>query len=92
MEQRKKRLQLRAWRRGTRELDLIFGTMVDRLIADLNETQIAQIEALLEEEDLLVYDWIIGRTKTPQQHEHEIMVQLRDFAKVAASTQLGNLG
>jgi antitoxin CptB len=89
METRKKRLQLRAWRRGTRELDLIIGTVIDRMIETMNEQQLGQMEALLEEEDLETYDWIIGREPTPPEHDHEMMAELQDFARLASKVQQG---
>lgn len=92
MEQRKKRLKLRAWRRGTRELDLIFGTVVDRLLAGLDEQSVAQIEALLDENDLEVYDWLIGKTPVPEQHKNKMMDELQNFAMLSAKLQLGRIG
>jgi len=92
MDIRRKRLKLRAWRRGTRELDLIFGTMVDQWVEIMSEPQITQIEALLAEQDLLVYDWIIGRTPIPPQHQHEMMDELQNFARLCANVQQGRGG
>ncbi|MBL4616901.1 MAG: succinate dehydrogenase assembly factor 2 [Robiginitomaculum sp.] len=92
MEQRKKRLKLRAWRRGTRELDLIFGTVVDRLLTDLDEQSVAQIEALLDENDLEVYDWLIGKTPVPEKHKNKMMEELQNFAMLSAKLQLGRIG
>lgn len=91
MELRKKRLKTRAWRRGTRELDLIFGTVVDRLLATMSEQDVAQIEALLEEQDLQVYDWLIGKTPIPSRHQHAMMDELQDFAKMSAKLSQGQI-
>jgi len=87
MEQRKKRLKLRAWRRGTRELDLIFGTVVD--LDGLDEQGVTQIEALLDENDLEVYDWFIGKTPIPERHNNKMMAELQRFTMLSAKLQLG---
>ncbi|MCF6292744.1 MAG: succinate dehydrogenase assembly factor 2 [Robiginitomaculum sp.] len=89
MEQRKKRLKLRAWRRGTRELDLIFGTVVDRLLDGLDEQGVTQIEALLDENDLEVYDWFIGKVPIPKRHNNNMMKELQSFTMLSAKLQLG---
>lgn len=92
MDARKKRLKLRAWRRGTRELDLIFGTVVDRLLPEMTDAQMDQIETLLGEPDMEVYAWITGSSPVPPEFDHEMFRELQDFAKVAAEVQKGELG
>ena len=37
VEMRKKRIKIRAWRRGTKEMDLILGSFVDSSLSSLGE-------------------------------------------------------
>ncbi|PHR60342.1 MAG: succinate dehydrogenase assembly factor 2 [Robiginitomaculum sp.] len=89
MDVRRKKLRVRAWRRGTRELDLIFGNLIDHRLDQMTDVQMSQIEALLEAQDLDVYDWIIGRAPVPAEHDHEMMAELQDFSRLSTKLQTG---
>ena len=71
-EERLKRLRMRCWRRGTREMDLILGGFADQALADLSETQINGLEALLEENDQDLYSWVTGAAQAPGEHKEII--------------------
>ena len=58
---RLKRLRIRSWRRGTREMDLILGGWSDRNLANISDQDLDLFEALLDESDPEIYDWITGR-------------------------------
>lgn len=63
---RVKRLKIRSWRRGIREMDLILGPWFDREGANLSEAELDHYEALLEENDQALYAWVSGREKPPE--------------------------
>lgn len=79
LDERRKRLKFRAWRRGFREIDLILGGFADRHLAALDADEIAAFERLLEMRDLDVYDWIVGRSPAPPEHETGLMRKLRAY-------------
>jgi len=56
-----KRLRMRSWRRGTREMDLILGPFADLCLADLPAPLLAEYEALLDENDQDLYVWVTRR-------------------------------
>jgi antitoxin CptB len=62
---RVKRLHLRAWRRGTRELDLVLGRFADAELGHMDGDRLDLFEALLAVEDPLLADWIAGRARPP---------------------------
>ncbi len=62
---RLKRLRLRAWRRGTKEMDLILGGFADARLAGLAPGTLAAFEGLLEENDQDLYAWILGYAAPP---------------------------
>lgn len=64
-EARLKRLAIRSWRRGTREMDLILGRFWDAEGASLDDGTLALYEALLEENDHDLYLWVSGRAPVP---------------------------
>lgn len=56
-----KRLRMRSWRRGTKEMDLILGPFADQRLAGLEAALLDRYEALLEENDQDLYAWILAR-------------------------------
>lgn len=77
-EIRLKRLRIRSWRRGTREMDLILGAYADGPLAGLDDAALDAYEALLDETDQDLYAWIAGMTVAPARHLDTIE-RLRDF-------------
>lgn len=65
-ENRIKRLQMRSWRRGIKEMDMILGPYSDTELAGLNEAQIVLYDALLSENDHDLYQWVTGQVPTPE--------------------------
>lgn len=61
---RLKRLRMRAWRRGIKEMDLILGPWADERAAALSEAEIDLTEALLGENDHDLYQWVTARIGT----------------------------
>lgn len=77
-ELRLKRLTYRAWRRGFREADLILGPFADERLAGLTPAQLDAFEALLDQPDQDIYDWIKG-APAPAAFDGEILAMLRAF-------------
>ena len=48
---RRKKLKMRAWRRGFREADLILGPFADRHVSNVSDAELDLFEALLEQAD-----------------------------------------
>ena len=59
------RAKFRAWHRGTREADYMFGCFYDTFHGEWDEAQLAWFEALLEEDDVDVMAWALG-TQEPK--------------------------
>ena len=67
-ENRLKRLRIRSWRRGTKEMDMILGPFSDDELAALGAAQLDAYEALLSENDQDLYLWVSGQAPTPPEH------------------------
>lgn len=76
---RLKRLRFRAWRRGFREADLIFGPFADRCARSLTESQVEAFEQLLDENDHDAYAWAVGTAVGPAIFESELLPLIRAF-------------
>ncbi|RCL01946.1 MAG: antitoxin CptB [Candidatus Tokpelaia sp. JSC188] len=62
---RRRRIFFRAWHRGIREMDLIFGRYANTHIARLDSKQLDELEYIMSFEDRDLLSWIIGEVKTP---------------------------
>ncbi|MBE9476738.1 MAG: succinate dehydrogenase assembly factor 2 [Proteobacteria bacterium] len=66
-ETRLKRLRLRSWRRGIKEMDLMFGAFADEEMASLTDAQLDAHEMLMAEHDPDLLTWFTGQEKTPEE-------------------------
>jgi len=64
-EARLKRMRMRSWRRGTKEMDLILGPFADAHLAAMAEGQLAAYDVLLEENDQDLLPWVLGQGAPP---------------------------
>ncbi len=67
-ETRLKRLRIRCWRRGTREMDMLLGPYADAALTGLDEGALDAFEALLDENDQDLYAWISGAAPMAPEH------------------------
>ena len=79
MDDRRKKLRFRAWRRGFREIDLILGGFADRRLAELDDAGLDAFEALLEAPDQDVYLWITEEAAPPAEYDTPTLAQIRAF-------------
>jgi len=79
MDDRRKKLRFRAWRRGFREIDLILGAFADAHLTELDDAGLDAFEALLDAPDQEVWDWILGRTPAPPEHDTPTLGLIRSF-------------
>ena len=74
---RLKRLRMRAWHRGIKEMDLILGGWADAHLAEADEATLDLFERVLEEEDQDLYQWVSGQRQAPD--------YMAEFARVLAA-------
>lgn len=65
-ENRLKRLTMRSWRRGTKEMDMILGPFANAHLGALDEADLTLYGALLEENDQDLYQWVTGQASAPE--------------------------
>ena len=84
---RRRRLLFRAWHRGIKELDLIMGNFVEKHLDSFNHDDCAWFEALFEEQDHSVLNWVTGGDEPiPPQFQTPMMTRLQrlDFMTLKA--------
>ncbi len=79
IEIRRRKLRFRAWHRGMREMDLLFGRFADAHIATLPVSELDQLEALMDLPDQDVYRWLTGESATPAALATPLMAKLQAF-------------
>lgn len=62
-EERLKRMKMRAWRRGTKEMDLVLGPFADAHLDALSPTDLEAFEAVLAEQDQDLMAWVFGQAE-----------------------------
>ncbi|MEO1919919.1 MAG: succinate dehydrogenase assembly factor 2 [Paracoccaceae bacterium] len=81
-ENRIKRLQMRSWRRGTKEMDMILGPYSNTEISGLSPEALELYEALLVENDQDLYVWMSRQAAAPAEYA-EIIEIIQNFHKIA---------
>jgi antitoxin CptB len=66
-ETRLKRLRLRSWRRGTKEMDLILGSFADEQMHLLSDAELDAHEVIMAEHDHDLYQWVSGQAEVPEE-------------------------
>ena len=62
----RKRLSIRSWRRGTKELDLILGQFSDKNLKELKTSELKLYEKFLSNDDYLIYNWLFSKEDSPK--------------------------
>lgn len=65
-DHRLKRLSMRSWRRGTKEMDMILGPFSDERLATMADDDVVLYDQLLAENDQDLYQWVSGQAAPPE--------------------------
>lgn len=65
---RLKRLRMRSMRRGIKEMDILLMRYADAKLADMSDDALDAYEALLDENDQDLYQWVSGQAAAPPEH------------------------
>jgi antitoxin CptB len=79
LDDRRKRLLFRCWHRGTREMDLILGRFADAEITGLTDTEVAQLEHLIEVPDPDLYAALSGDVLLAPEYRTELFDRIKSF-------------
>lgn len=74
-----KRLRYRSWHRGCKETDLILGHFCDQCIEALGDAELSLFEALLEEDDANIWDWLTEKSQPPKAEYAPLLERLKAF-------------
>jgi antitoxin CptB len=87
LDERRRKLLFRAWRRGVREMDLIVGRFADAHIGALDRRALDDFERLIEVPNAELYAWVSGSEAVPQAHDSAVLRQLIAFHQRAKAAR-----
>ncbi len=79
-EHKVKRLYMRSIRRGIKEMDLILTSFADRNLAQMTDAGLDRYDAMLNENDHDLYQWVTGQQPAPAEFSGLIAEIAADFA------------
>lgn len=79
LDEPRKRALWRAWRRGTREMDIVFGLFANAEIGTLDDAEFAQFELLLAEQDTDLQKWFMGQVAVPAEFDTPLFRRIVAF-------------
>jgi antitoxin CptB len=79
LDERRKKLLFRAWRRGVREMDLIVGRFADAHIDKFDAEGLDDFERLIEAGNSELYAWVVGTESAPAHYDTAVLAQLKAF-------------
>ena len=79
-EARLKRMGMRSWRRGTKEMDLVLGPYADAHLAGMAEDRLALYDRLLGENDQDLLPWVLGQVPVPADYAG-LIAEIGAFAR-----------
>jgi antitoxin CptB len=79
-EARLKRMRMRSWRRGTKEMDLVLGPWADEHLAGLSPDRLDLFDRLLEENDQDLMAYILGQSASPAELA-AFLAEIAEFAR-----------
>lgn len=80
LDPRRRRILIRAWRRGIREMDLVIGGFADAEIDRLDEAELNELELLMAEDDADLFRWVTGEAETPERFRTALFERMRAYA------------
>ena len=79
LDPRRRRILFRAWRRGLREMDFLMGGFADAELPTLPESDLDDLERLLEVQDRDALTWLTGEAELPPEHDTPVFRKLKRF-------------
>ena len=80
-EARIKRLKMRSMRRGIKEMDLILQAYAEHHLDDMDDANLTLYDALLQENDQDLYQWVTGQATAPDGYRALIQDIAQTFQK-----------
>ena len=74
-----KKLKFKSSHRGSKEMDILLGSFVEKYIKLFNEGELQMLEAILELDDNDIYRYALDKVIIPKDIDNRVMQLLKDF-------------
>ena len=75
----KKKILYRSVHRGTKEMDLLLSNFVKKYVDSLDESELCELESLLNINDEVLYKWYLNNERSTLVPENGITKKLKEF-------------
>ena len=75
----KKKIIYRSEHRGTKEMDLLLSNFVKKYVNSLNESELYELESLLNIDDKVLYQWYLNNERITSVPDNSITKKLKEF-------------
>jgi antitoxin CptB len=82
LDVRRRRALFRSWHRGMREMDLVFGRFADAEIGALSDSELDDLERLLDAIDRDVFMWLTDEIAVPENFDTPVYRRIKQFCGV----------
>ena len=86
LDERRRKLLVRAWRRGVREMDLIVGRFADAHIDTFDAAGLDDFERLIEAPNSDLYAWVTRSERAPAPYNTAVLASLIAFHSHSAES------
>jgi antitoxin CptB len=81
LDARRRRLLFRATHRGTHETDILLGGFVAPRIHEFTDSDLHELEQLLQLPDPDLVDWLTGRRPAPPEADTPLLRRIKEAAR-----------
>ena len=75
----RKKILYRSEHRGTKEMDILLSNFVKKYVNSLSESELCELESLLNIDDGVLYKWYLKKERTTSVPENSITQKLKEF-------------
>ena len=68
----KKKIIYKASHRGSKEMDILLGSFINKYIELFNENELNLFDSIIECDDEEIYQWILGKKVVPNEHQNRV--------------------
>jgi len=79
LDSTRKRLLFHCTHMGMKENDVMFGAFAEAHLAELTDGEVEELEALLKNNDMDLFKWVMGQVEIPAEWNTALMKRLQDF-------------
>lgn len=73
-----KKALYRSVHRGCKENDILLGKFAEAKIADFDDKKLQLYHHFIEEDDMMIYDWILSKFELPEKYS-TLVAEIRQF-------------